>query len=139
MEYVIIFIVVIVVIIAIINNSKDSEELVEKSLEEKFNVIINHICDYAFDGDYNVKHLSKKHIMFFHSEISNQMIEILYNQGVLTIIWKYKYFQKELKFKKHLNNVRNLSLFEQDKIGASIVGLMSLKINEFQQKILKNS
>ena len=135
----IILIVVFVVIIAIINNSKDNEELIEKSLEEKFNVIINHICDYAFDGDYNVKHLSKKHIMIFHSEISNQMIEILYNQGVLTIIWKYKYFQKELKFKKHLNIVRNLSLYEQDKIGVSIVGLMSLKVNEFQQKILENN
>lgn len=127
------------IIVFLINQSKDNQELAEKTLEEKFSVIINHVTDYAFDGEYQIKQISKKHIMIFHREISNQMIELLYNQGVLTILWKYKYFQKEMKFEKHLNNVRNLSLFEQEKIGTSIVGLMNIKVIKFKEEVISGN
>lgn len=129
--------VLFIVILFLINRSKDNSELVNQNLEEKFNVIIKHITNFSFDGNYQIKQISKRHIMIFHNEISNQMIEMLYNQGVLTIHWKYKYFQKERIFKKHLNNVRNLSLFEQNKIGKSLVETINVEILNFQGEVLK--
>jgi hypothetical protein len=131
----IILIVVFFIVLGIINNAKDNQELKEKSLEEKFNVIINHICRYAFNDGYVVKPKSKRHLFIFHSDANNHMVELLYNQGVLTINWKYKYLQKELKFQKNLTNVRNLSLIEQNTIGESLVRGMILKIQEFKNEI----
>ncbi|TXD53596.1 MULTISPECIES: hypothetical protein [unclassified Polaribacter] len=123
------------VIMALINNSKDNDDLKNKALEEKFKVIVNHLTNYAFDDNYIVKPEGKRHLFLLHSQGNNHKIELLYNQGVLSIIWKYKYLQKELTYKKHLNNVRNLSLIEQNKIGQSIVGLMNLRIQEFQASV----
>lgn len=137
MIYVIVAIAVIVILSIAIGNSKDKQDLNEKTLLEKFNVIVAHLTEFAFDKDYVVRKQSDKHIFLMHNMANNHMIELLYNQGVLTIIWKYKYFQKELVFKKHLTNVRNLSLIEQDKIGQSLVDLMNLKIIDFQKNTLR--
>ena len=135
---ILIAVVIILIGSSVIGNSKDNRDLAGVAggkLEEKFNVIVNHITTYAFDDNYIVKPQGKRHLFLLHSQGNNHMIELLYNQGVLSIIWKYKYLQKELTYKKHLNNVRNLSLIEQNKIGQSIVGLMNSKIQEFQASV----
>ena len=112
---IIIAIVVVFIGSGLIQNSKDSQDLAGRKLEEKFNVIVNIINNAAFENEGVIKEYDNKHICLIKPG-ENQMIELMYNQGTLTIIWKYKYFQKELIHEKSFLNMRNLSIFEQEKL-----------------------
>ena len=61
----------------------------------------------------------------------------MYNQGTLTIIWKYKYFQKELIHEKSFLNMRNLSIFEQEKIAEGFILEMNYKIEKHKELVMK--
>ena len=117
---IIIAIVVVFIGSGMIQNSKDSQDLAGRKLEEKFNVIVNIINNAAFENKGVIKEYNKKHI-YLIKRGGNQMIELMYNQGTLTINWKYKYFQKELIHKKSFLNMRNLSIFEQEKIAEGFI------------------
>ena len=61
----------------------------------------------------------------------------MYSTGHLTITWKYKYFQKEVVHEKIFNNVRNLSIFEQQRIAEIMVSEMAVVISNHQNNVLK--
>ena len=117
---IIIAIVVVFIGSGLIQNSKDSQDLAGRKLEEKFNVIVNIINNAAFANEGVIKEYDNKHICLIKPG-GNQMIELMYNQGTLTIVWKYKYFQKELIHEKSFLNMRNLSIFEQEKIAEGFI------------------
>lgn len=121
-----------------INLGKDSQDLAGTTLKEKFSVIINMLNDAAFNGEGVIQEHDKKHIFLTHPESSNQMIEFLYSQGMLSVTWKYKYFQKELLHRNNLSNVRNLSLFEQQKIAKGIIEQMNYKIENHKRNVWSN-
>lgn len=118
----------------IVNTQKDKTDLIGKSLDEKFEVIVGSINDAAFDGEGNVRYLDKTHFTLY-PETSNQIVEFLYSQGMLSITWKYKYFQKEMVYRRNFNNTRNLSLFEQQKIAESVIQGMAKKIQIHQKQV----
>lgn len=118
----------------ILNTQKDKEDLVGKTLEEKFNVIVNSINNEAFDGEGDITYIDKNHFNLY-PETSNQIVEFLYSQGMLSITWKYKYLQKEMVYRRNLNDVRNLSLLEQSKIANAIIGEMNLKIQDHKNSV----
>lgn len=118
----------------ILNTQKDKDDLVGKTLDEKFNVIVNRINNTAFDGEGKITYIDKSQFNLY-AEPSNQIVDFLYSQGMLSITWKYKYFQKEMVYRRNLSNVRNLSLFEQDKIAQSVILGMNQKIQEHKNSI----
>jgi len=134
--FVIIGIVVLVIGSIAIKTSKDSEDLSGTTLDNKFNVLVNMLNQAAFNGEGTVRYVDKKLFNLYPQSSSNQLIEFLYSQGMLSITWKYKYFQKEMVFRKNLLNVRNLSLFDQERIGRALIEEMEFKIIEHKNSVM---
>lgn len=115
--------------------NKDNYDLERVNLEEKFLIVSNVINEAAFEGKGSTAKLNKRAFNLY-KEGANQIILFRYSTGHLTIIWKYKYFQKEVVHEKQFNNVRNLSIFEQQSIGNQMVEEMKGVIELHQRQIL---
>ncbi len=115
--------------------SKDNDDLQGRTLSEKFNVIVNMINEAAFNGDGTVTTLDKREFNLYEDG-QNQIIKFQYSTGHLTITWKYKYFQKEIVHERQFNDVRNLSLFEQQKIGEQMIREMALVVERHKNNVI---
>ncbi len=80
--------------------------------------------------------INSKREFSLYKEGANQIINFIYGTGDLTIIWKYKYFQKELVHKKHFSNVRNLSVFEQQKIAEQMIKEMVIAVEKHKLSVI---
>jgi hypothetical protein len=99
----------------IVSLSKDNEDLMYQSLPEKFSVIVAAFNQAAFQGLGSVTVLDKRQFNLYRNGAS-QIINFQYGTGNLTLTWKLKYFQKEVVHEKTFPDVRNLSIFDQQKI-----------------------
>ena len=115
--------------------SKDNDDLQGRTLPEKFNVIVNMINEAAFNGDGSVTTLDKREFNLYEDG-QNQIIKFQYSTGHLTITWKYKYFQKEIVHERQFNDVRNLSLFEQQKIGEQMIREMAVVVERHKNNVI---
>jgi hypothetical protein len=120
-----------------ISLSKDNDDLQGRTLDDKFNVIVNMINQAAFDGDGSVTTLDKREFNLYQ-EGQNQIIKFHYSTGHLTITWKYKYFQKEVVHERQFNNVRNLSLFDQQKIGEQMIKEMAIVVERHINNVIND-
>ncbi len=100
--------------------NKDNYDLQGQNLNEKFAVIVAAINDAAFNGGGSITTLDKRGFNLYENG-QNQIINFQYGTGHLTITWRYKYFQKEVVHEKQFNDVRNLSIFEQQKIADRMI------------------
>ena len=129
-------VVAIVVIVGIysfkflVSIMEDDRELGFQSLQEKFRFIINLINVEAFKGLGTITVVDKNGFNLYQPG-ENQIINFHYSTGHLTITWKYKYFQKEVVCERTFENVRNLSIFEQENIAKRLIA-------EVRQKIYKH-
>lgn len=115
--------------------NKDNADLQGQSLPEKFAVIVSSINEVAYGGMGKVKTLDKRSFNLYQDG-QNQIINFQYGTGHLTITWKYKYFQKEIVHEKQYNNVRNLSLFEQQKIADNIISEMEQVVENHKNNVI---
>ena len=115
--------------------SKDSDDLQGKSLDEKFKVVVNMINDAAFSGRGSVRSLDTREFNLYE-EGQNQIIKFQYSTGHLTIIWKYKYFQKEVIHQRQFNDVRNISLFDQQKIAERMIREMADVVERHKNNVI---
>lgn len=115
--------------------NKDNYDLQSQSLNEKFAVIVNALNNEVFFGNARVTILDKRSFNLY-KEGQNQIIHFLYSTGHLTITWKYKYFQKEVVHERQFNNVRNLSIFEQQKIADIIIREMARVIEVHKNNVI---
>ena len=117
--------------------NKDNDDLGGGTLSEKFSIVVHLINDAAFHGLGRVTFLHKRSFNLYQ-EGSNQIINFSYSTGHLTITWKYKYFQSEIKHERQFNNVRNLSVFQQQKLANAIILEMFEKIDQHQMAVLRD-
>jgi hypothetical protein len=115
--------------------SKDNDDLQGRTLDDKFDVIVNMINDAAFDGAGSVTTLDKREFNLYEDG-QNQIIKFQYSTGHLTITWKYKYFQKEVVHKRQYNDVRNLSSFDQEKIGKQMISEMAMVVEKHKNDVI---
>ena len=115
--------------------NKDNSDLQGQSLPEKFAVIVSSINEVAYDGMGNVTTLDKRSFNLYQDGL-NQIINFQYGTGHLMITWKYKYFQKEIVHEKQYNNVRNLSLFEQQKIADNMISEMEQVVENHKNNVI---
>ena len=115
--------------------NKDHYDLQGQSLAEKFSVIVAAINHAAFNGQGRVTSLDKRSFNLYEYG-QNQIINFQYSTGHLTITWKYKYFQKEVVHERQFNNVRNLSIFEQQKIADRMIVEMSQVADNHRNKVI---
>ncbi len=115
--------------------NKDNADLQGQSLQEKFAVIVSSINEVAYGGMGKVTALDKRSFNLYQNG-QNQIINFQYGTGHLTITWKYKYFQKEIVHEKQYNNVRNLSLFEQQKIADNMISEMEEVVENHKNNVI---
>ena len=120
-----------------ISLSKDNYDLQGRTLDDKFNVIVNMINETAFGGRGSVTTLDKREFNLYE-EGQNQIIKFHYSTGHLTITWKYKYFQKEVVHKRQFNYVRNLSIFDQQKIGEQMIKEMAITVERHKNNVIRD-
>jgi hypothetical protein len=125
----------VILIMFFISLQKDNEDLQTQSLDQKYFEIVKMINNAAFNGNGSVTILSKREFnLYKHGE--NQIIQFLYSTGKLTIIWKYKYFHKEVVHERTFGKVRNLSVFEQKALGENLLKEMDTVIERHKQDVL---
>lgn len=117
--------------------NKDNNDLQGQSLPDKFSVIVNMINKTAFNGKGDITKLDKREFNLYEDG-QNQIINFSYGTGNLTITWKYKYFQKEIEHSKLFTNVRNLSIFEQQKIGEQMINEMEAIVLQHKNNVIGN-
>ena len=100
--------------------NKDNYDLQSQAIEAKFSIVVSMINEYAFKGRGNVTKLDKRSFNLYE-EGQNQIVLFRYGTGHLTIIWKYKYYQKEVVHEKQFNDVRNLSVFQQERLAKIMI------------------
>lgn len=120
------------------DGGKDSEDLRYASLSEKFEVIANNLNKAAFNGNAQKVVVDKRRFNL-HQEGKNQLIQFQYGTGHLTITWRYKYFQKEIVHEKTYNDVRNLSIFQQQSIAEDMISQMERVMNKHQNDVLRGN
>lgn len=117
--------------------NKDNYDLQGQSLAEKFSVITASLNNAAYNGRGKVTPLDKRSFNLYE-EGQNQIINFQYGTGHLTITWRYKYYQKEIVHERQFNNVRNLSIFEQQKIANSMIMEMSQVVENHKNNVIKD-
>lgn len=115
--------------------NEDKRELQIENLSEKFNIIVYALNDAAFNGMGSITIVDKRAFNIYR-EPSNQIITFQYSTGHLTITWRYKYLQKEVKHERQFNDVRNLSLFEQQRIADTMISDMGQVVERHKNSVL---
>ena len=139
MIWVIVIIVVVIVLYRFFTSlNRDNHDLQNQPLSSKFQVVVDILNDHAFSGTGMVTILDKRSFNLYENG-QNQIINFNYSTGHLTITWKYKYFQKELVHERQFSDVRNLSIFEQQKMGESLVREMMSKIDNHKGLVLRDA
>ena len=138
MIWIILIIITAIILFRFISDlNKDNYDVHSQTLAEKFQIIVDIFNQYCFNGQGQITELNKKSLNLYKSG-DNQIIYFEYSTGHLTITWKYKYFQKEIIHKKVFPNVRNLSIFEQQKIAEIMISEMVIVVDNHQKSVLDN-
>ena len=114
--------------------NKDKADLVE-GLDNKFKYVVQEINNAAFSGEGDIQFNDRRQFNLYKQH-SNQIIFFQYGTGILTITWRYKYFQKEVVHEKNFYDVRNLSVFEQQNIAYQMIREMVSVIERHQASVL---
>lgn len=131
---IIIIVIAFILIKFFVELSKDRDDLQGQTLDKKFNVIINMLNQVAFNGNGKITKIDERELNLYETG-TNQLVKLQYSTGNLIIDWRYKYFQKEIVHSKKYNNVRNLSLFEQQKIAKAFIDEGLYKIEKHKRSV----
>lgn len=115
--------------------SKDNDDLQGQTLDKKFAIIVSILNDAAFGGDGSITTLDKREFNLYEDG-QNQIIKFQYSTGHLTITWRYKYFQKEVVHQRQFNDVRNLSIFEQQKLAEQMISETAIVVERHKQNVI---
>lgn len=116
---------------------KDKEELPRNPINKKFEILVGVINDIMLDGKGEVTLFEDEPRLMnlMSEERRNMLIQFYYSTGNLTITLNYKFFQKELVYKKQFSGLRNLSAFMQRDIANEFIEVCNKKISEHQQNV----
>ena len=116
---------------------KDKEELSRNPINKKFEILVGVINDIMLDGKGEVTLFEDEPRLMnlMSEERRNMLIQFYYSTGNLTITLNYKFFQKELVYKKQFSGLRNLSAFMQHDIANEFIEVCNKKISEHQQNV----
>lgn len=117
--------------------SKDNDDLANQSVDDKFSLMVNMINITAFHGQGHVIMLDKRSFNLYEDG-ANQIVNFHYSTGHLEITWKYKYFQKEVSYRKLFTHVRNTSSFEQGQMAKQMIAEMEVVIERHKAEVLAN-
>lgn len=102
MIWIVLIIIAVVLIIAFNIKKKVDKDNNEVSILEKFGLIITGLNEYCYRGEGTVKENPKNNITIY-KQGSCQIVGLGYQMGFLTIVWKFKYWQQEMVYKKEID------------------------------------
>lgn len=92
---------------------KDREDL-KVPIEQKFNVLISMINQGILGGQGEIVRTGdKRQVNLFTDNQANKILHFYYSTGHLTVILKFKFLHKEMKYEKVFYNMRNPSTYDQ--------------------------
>lgn len=124
------------VIRTIFSHQEDKKTLKETPIQDKFRVIIRKIDEEAFDSGGMITKIDWQSFMLGRIG-SNQLVTFIYAHKVFRIEWKYKYYQKEMKYTRSFTNADNWSIFEQEKIAKTIIYEFNQSLNRHKSEVNK--
>lgn len=125
---------VVVIYRFITDSNKQTGELQADPLPQKFKAFIDTLDQHAFSGTGETIKLSDTSYNLW-KEGENQIINLQYAFGTLIIVWKYKYFQQELVFKKDIENAQNIRQDWQIRMAEGLIIEMKEAINKHKIKV----
>ncbi|MFV0180525.1 hypothetical protein OBK28_13285 [Empedobacter falsenii] len=108
----------------------DQDELKNLNVYNKFKILVDGLNLYCFNGEGKVNILDQKNANIY-KEGSNQIILFQYNAGMLTVMWKYKYFHNEMIYERSFPDARNAT-----EIGLKSV--LKLIVEEFNERLFEH-
>lgn len=102
------------------DRKKDTDDLQDRSVVEKFGVLVSRINDVAYNGAGSATPVDHCSFNLYHQG-SNQILNFHYSTGLLTITWRYKYLRKKLVHRHQFNDVRDLSSMKQAEIADQMI------------------
>ncbi len=115
----------------------DKEELMNQNIYDKFKVLMDGFNSYCFNDTGKVNVLDDKNANVY-KEGSNQIVMFLYNAGMLTVVWKYKYFEKEMVYERSFPDARNATEIGLKSALEIIIGEFKERLDEHKAKILND-
>lgn len=115
--------------------NKDNMDLQGITPAEKFKIIVDALNQHAYHGNGEIIPVDKRNFNLYEQG-QNQIIQFEYSTGILAIIWKFKYFHKEVVHEKRYHDVRNLNALEQNKIAGEMIEEMSHVIEAHKKRVL---
>ena len=117
--------------------AKDKMELAANPINEKFGILVGIINDalLAGGGEVTLFDDNPKLMNLFSKDQANILIQFFYGTGNLTITLNYKYYQRELVFKKEFYHLREASIYQQKDVANEFIELCQKKIMEHQRKV----
>lgn len=105
----------------------DDEELKSQNIYDKFKPLLDGLNNYCFNGKGKISILDNKNANIYQ-EGENQILLFQYNAGMLTIVWKYKYFQNEMVYERNFSDARKAT-----EIGMK--SALNIIIEEFNEQL----
>lgn len=113
---------------------RNNKELKETSTPTKFSELVTQLNAYAFGLEGKVTVINKNTFNLYQDG-KNQIINFHYSTGVLTITWKYKWYQNEIAHKKDYSDLQNIGINQQVQIANDMIKEMDVVIARHKQKV----
>lgn len=133
---IVIFVIAFVIYRFLSDLNQDKSDLQGLTVAEKFNGIVDYINESAFGGMGQITMIDNRSFSLYQNG-KYQIIYFLYSTGHLTITWKYTCYQKEVVHERIFRNVRNLSIFEQQKIAKEMSDEMVIVMQNHYDNVLR--
>ncbi len=117
--------------------AEDNQDVSSNPIPERFSHLISKLNDTAFNGEGRVEKKAPNVYTLYRTD-SNQIIIIQYMMKVLTVTWRYKYYQKELVYEEKFHEANNVSLFEQERMANKILETMKYKVSKHIDSVDQN-
>lgn len=136
MFWIILIVIAVIIMLVMFANdvSQDKEELRESPLEQKFSTLIHELNEYAYNGNGQVNKMNIREVSLYEPK-QNHILNFIYHTGALTIVWSYKYFHKEVKHEKTIDEASNLTPQRQKQIADELHVEMRQVIAEHQTMV----
>jgi len=82
-----------------------------QNLSSEFSYLISAFNEYCYKGQGDINKLDQEELNIYKND-SCQIVHLHYSMGTLTIVWKFKYYQQEMIYKKSFNNVPSINSME---------------------------
>lgn len=132
-----VILIVLLFILPFLRDLKKDEEDLKIPLEIKFAATIAYINKALLDSTGTTNHPGKdaRALNLFSNIYANKIIRFNYSTGNLNINLGYKFFNKEMNFEKVYRQVRNVSIFDQQRIANDFIYYAKEEMLKHEQEV----